>query len=69
MPLPITVCCSDVVRGVVPVVAGGTMAAPDFGKSVNPILTKEGGGLYPSNNTATPGFSNLPTAQRAAGPS
>ena len=29
-----------VVRGVLPVGAGGTMAPPDFGRSVNPISTK-----------------------------
>ena len=27
-------------RGVVPGVAGGAMATPDFGKSVNPIITR-----------------------------
>jgi hypothetical protein len=37
------------------------MAPPDFGRSVNPIST-EGGRLCPSNNTGTPGFSDLATA-------
>jgi hypothetical protein len=37
------------------------MAPPDFGRSVNPIST-EGGRLCPSNNTGTPGFSDLQTA-------
>ena len=37
------------------------MATPNFGRSVNPISTKggEGGRLCPSNNTGTPGFSDL----------
>jgi hypothetical protein len=50
-------------RGVVPGVAraGIAMAAPDFGRSVNPISTM-GGRLCPPNNTGTPGFSDLPTA-------
>ena len=43
--------------------AGGAMAPPDFGRSVNPISTK-GGRLCPPNNTGTPGFSDLPTALR-----
>jgi hypothetical protein len=49
------------VRPVVPGGAGGAMAPPNFGKSVNPISTK-GGSLCPLNNTGTPGFSDLPTA-------
>ena len=48
-------------RPVVPGGAGGAMAPPDFGRSVNPISTK-GGRLCPPNNTGTPGFSDLPTA-------
>ena len=45
-----------------PVVPGGA-GAPDFGRSVNPISTKGGGGrLCPPNNTGTPGFSDLSTA-------
>ena len=47
--------------GVVPGGAGGAMAPPDFGTSVNPISAK-GGRLFPPNNTGTPGFSDLPTA-------
>ena len=34
-------------RGVVP---GGTMAPPNFGKSVNPFSTREGDRLCPPNN-------------------
>ena len=48
-------------RSVVPGGAGGAMASPDFGRSVNPISTK-GGRLCPQNNTGTPRFSDLPTA-------
>ena len=48
-------------RPVVPRGAGGAMAPPNFGRSVNPILTK-GGRLCPPNNTGTTGFSDLPTA-------
>jgi hypothetical protein len=48
-------------RPVVPWGAGGAMAPPNFGRSVNPISTKEGS-LFPLNNTGTPGFSDLPTA-------
>ena len=51
------------VRLVVPGGAGGAMATPDFGRSVNPISTK-GGRLFPPNNTGTPGISDLPTALR-----
>ena len=47
-------------RPVVPRGAGGAMAPPDFGRSVNPISTKVGR-LCPSNNTGTPGFSDLTT--------
>ena len=57
---PITKICS--VRPVVPGGAGGAMAPPFFGRSVNPISTK-GDRLCPPNNTGTPGFSDLPTAQ------
>ena len=46
-------------RGVVP---GGAMAPTDFGTSVNPISTREGGRLCPSNSAGTPGFSDLPMA-------
>ena len=48
-------------RPVVPGGAGGAMAPPDFGRSVNPIST-EGDRLCPPNNTGTSGFSDLPTA-------
>ena len=48
-------------RPVVPGGAGGAMAPPDFGRSVNPISTK-GGTLCPPNNTGNTGFSDLPTA-------
>ena len=48
-------------RPVVPWGAGGAMALPEFGRSVNLISTK-GGRLCPPNNTGTPGFSDLPTA-------
>ena len=47
-------------RPVVPGGAGGAMAPPDFGRSVNPISTK-GGRLCPPNNTGTPEFSDLST--------
>ena len=43
------------------VVSGGTMAPPDFGRSVNPISTIKSRSCSP-NNTGTPGFSDLPTA-------
>ena len=46
---------------VVPGGARGTMAPPDFGRSVILISTK-GGRLCPPNNAGTPGFSDLPTA-------
>ena len=52
---------SSYYRGVVPRGAGGAMAPPDFGRSVNPISTKEDK-LCPPNNTGTLGFSDLPTA-------
>ena len=52
-------------RPVVPGGAGGAMAPPDFGRSINPISTK-GGRLCPPINTGTPGFSDLPTALRIA---
>ena len=45
-------------RGVVPGGAGGAMAPPDFGRSVNPISIR-GDRLYPPG---TPVFSDLPTA-------
>ena len=48
-------------RPVVPEGAGGAIAPADFGRSVNPTSTK-GDRLCPSNNTDTPGFSDLPTA-------
>ena len=48
-------------RPVVPGGAGGAMASPYFGRSLNPISTR-GGSLCPPNNTGTPGFSDLPTA-------
>ena len=48
-------------RPVVPGDAGGPMAPPDFGRSVNPISTK-GGRLCPPNDTCIPEFSDLPTA-------
>ena len=52
-------------RGVVPGGAGGAIAPPDFGRSVNLISTK-GGRLCPPNNTDTHGFSELPTALNSA---
>ena len=48
-------------RSVVPGDAGGAIAPPDFGRSVNPISTMRGR-LCPPNNTGTPGLSGLPTA-------
>ena len=36
------------------------MTPPDFGRSVNPISTDR---LFPPNNTGTPGFLDLPTAE------
>ena len=36
-------------RSVVPGGAGGAMASPDFGRSVNPISTSAGGRLCPPN--------------------
>jgi hypothetical protein len=54
------VTCYDI-RPVVPGGAGGAMAPPDFGRSVNPISIN-GDRLWPPNNTGTPGFSDLPTA-------
>ena len=50
---------TQTIRPVVPGGAGGAMAPPDFGRSVNPISTM-GGRLCPPNNTGTPGFSDLP---------
>ena len=47
--------------GVVPVDAGGAMAPPDFGRSVNPISTR-GTDYAHLITTGTPGFSDLPTA-------
>ena len=54
-------------RPVVPRCAGGTMAPPDFGRSVNLISTK-GSRLCPPNNynTGTPEFSDRPTALNLA---
>ena len=52
------------IRPVVPGGAGGAMAPPNFGRSVNPTSTK-GGRLCPPNNTGTPGFSDLPTASKS----
>ena len=49
-------------RSVVSGGAGGTMAPPDFGRSVNSISIKGSRLLSPSNNTGTPRFSDLPTA-------
>ena len=48
-------------RGVVPGGAGGAMAHPDFGRSVNPISTR-GTDYAHLITTGTPGFSDLPTA-------
>ena len=50
-----------VLRPVVSGGAGGAMAPPDFGRSVNPISTK-GDRLCPPNITGTPRFFDLPTA-------
>ena len=52
-------------RGVVPGDAGGAIAPPDYGRSINLISTK-GDRLCPPNNTDTPGFSDLPTALNSA---
>ena len=52
---------TGLVRGVVPGGAGGAMAPPDFGRSVNPFSIK-GGKLCPPNDTGTLGFYDLPTA-------
>jgi hypothetical protein len=52
-------------RPVGPGGAGGAMASPEFGRSVNPISTK-GGRLCPPNNTGTPGFLDLPTDLKSA---
>ena len=49
--------CRPVVHGG----AVGAMAPPYFGRSVNPISTR-GSRLCPTNDTGTPGFSDLPTA-------
>ena len=50
---------SAVVRGG----AGGALAPPEFGSSVNPIPTKGGGADYAHHITAsTPGFENLTTS-------
>ena len=49
------------VRGVVPGGAGGGIAPPNFGRSVNPISTR-GSRLCLPNNTGTSRFSDLPTA-------
>jgi len=51
-------------RGVVPGGAGGAMAHPDFGRSVNPISTR-GADYAHLITTGTPGFSDLPTALSA----
>ena len=48
-------------RGVVPGGAGGAMAPPDFGRSVNPISTR-GTDYAHLITTDTPGFLALPTA-------
>ena len=48
----------NISRGVVP---GGAMEPPDFGRSVNPILTR-GTDYAHLITTGTPVFSNLPTA-------
>ena len=47
-------------RGVVPGGAGGAMATPDFGRSVNPILTR-GDRLCPPQYYEPPGFLDLAT--------
>ena len=53
-----TICDHNHVRGVVP---GGAMAPPDFGRSVNPISTRETD-YAPHIITIGPsGFSDLPT--------
>ena len=48
-------------NGVVPRGAGGAMALPDFGRSVNPISTRRTDYAH-LITTGTPGFSDLPTA-------
>ena len=49
---------------VVPGGAGGAMAHPDFGRSVNPTYFNQGGGTDYVHllTTGTPRFSNLPSA-------
>ena len=49
-------------RPVVPGGAGGAMAPPDFGRSVNPISTRGGADYAHLITTGTPGFLDLPTA-------
>ena len=48
-------------HGVVPMGAGGAMALPGFGRSVNPISTR-GGTISPPSTTSPLGFSDLATA-------
>ena len=52
---------SELSRPVAPRGAGGAMAPPKFGRSVNPSST-QGGRLCPPSNTGIPRFSDLPTA-------
>ena len=49
-------------RGVILKDAGGAMAPPDFGRSVNLNLNKRGTDYDHLNTTGTPVFSDLPTA-------
>ena len=44
----------QVPRGVVPWGAGGAMAPPDFGRPVNPILTRGGGQIMPTKLLLAP---------------
>ena len=48
-------------KDVAPRGAGGAMASPDVGRSVNPISIK-GTDYAQLTTTGTPGFSDLPTA-------
>jgi hypothetical protein len=53
-------------RGVFPGGAGGAMAHPYFGRSVNPISTRGGTDYAHLITTGTPEFSDLPTALKLA---
>jgi hypothetical protein len=51
------------IRGVAPGGAGGAMAPPDFGRSINPMYLYQGRTVYTHLiDTGTPEFLDLPTA-------